>query len=197
MQSNQNIIQKQYLLREFYDQHAADIEKLCQNCNWQNAYYQPKKALELLNGDCKTDGTNVQVFALFNLHDDSEELVAFFPYNVQNNRWLLPIKCFISWWDEVIGDNVPLIHRDYTQVSFYYLAYFLKEQAAILLIHQCLDEQFIAACDTRTVHIHAGHNNSTKTHKIYVSTSNITSLCKLHYARLAEKARLKIRDILS
>lgn len=96
MHANQNIIQKQYLLRDFYDQHAADIEKLCQNCDWKNAYYEPQKALELLNGACETDGLTVQVFALFNLYDDGEELVAFFPYNVQNNRWLLPIKCFVS-----------------------------------------------------------------------------------------------------
>ena len=197
MQANQNIIQKQYLLREFYDQHAADIEKLCQNCDWQNAYYEPKKALNLLNGDCKTDGVNVQVFALFNLHDDRDELVAFFPYNVQNNRWFLPIKCFISWWDELIDNNVPLIHRDYTQVSFYYLAYFLKEEKAILLIHQCLDEKFIAACDDSAVHINTVYNGSNTGYKIYLSNSNITSFCKLHYAKIAETLRIKIRDILS
>lgn len=197
MQQKQNIIQKEYLLRDFYEQHSDDVEKLCQNCNWQNTYYESQKALELLDGVCKTDGVNVQVFALFNLHDDYEELVAFFPYNVQNNRWVLPIKCFISWWDEVIGNNVPLIHKDYIKVSFYYLAYFLKENAAILLIHQCLNEQFIAACDTDAVHIYADYNRSKNNHKIYLSPSNITSLLKLHYARFIEKARIKFRDILS
>lgn len=197
MQQNQNIIQKEYLLREFYDQHAEDIVKLCQNCTWQNINYEPQKALELLDGVCKTDGVNVQVFALFNLHDDSEELVAFFPYNPQNNRWVLPIKCFISWWDEVIGNNVPLIHRDYIKVSFYYLAYFLKENAAILLIHQCLDAKFIATCDNSSVHIYSDYNSSKNTHKVYISNSNITSLVKLNYAKFVEKARIKIRDILS
>lgn len=197
MQSNQNIIQKEYLLRAFYDAHADDVEKLCQNCIWENTYYHPQKALELLNGVCQTDGVNVKVFALFNLHDDHEELVAFFPYNVQNNRWVLPLKCFISWWDEVIENNAPLIHKDYVDVSFYYLAYFLKEKAAILLIHQCLDAQFVTACDNDAVHIYADYNASKKTHKIYVSNSNITSLLKIRYARLVETARLKIRDILS
>uniref|UniRef100_A0A2A4YUV6 Uncharacterized protein n=1 Tax=OCS116 cluster bacterium TaxID=2030921 RepID=A0A2A4YUV6_9PROT len=197
MQQNQNIIQKEYLLGTFYDEHSDDIEKLCQNCAWQNTYYQPKKALELLNGICRTDRVNVQVFALFNLHDDHEELIAFFPYNVQNNRWVLPIKCFISWWDEVIEDNAPLIHKDYTEVSFYYLAYFLKEKTAILLIHQCSDEQFITACDNSAVHIFADYNHSKTTHKIYISNSNITSLLKMHYAKIVETVRLKIRDILS
>lgn len=197
MHANQNIIQKQYLLRDFYDQHAADIEKLCQNCDWKNAYYEPQKALELLNGACETDGLTVQVFALFNLYDDGEELVAFFPYNVQNNRWLLPIKCFVSWWDELIGDNVPLVHQDYHQVSFDYLAYFLKEQKAILLIHQCLDAKFIDACDHSIVYIYADYNRSKTSLKIYISNLNIMSLCKLNYARFAETMRIKIRDVLS
>lgn len=197
MTDSQNIIQKEYNLGDFYQQHADDIEQLSQNCDWQNSFYQPDKAQQLLNGVCKTDATNVQVLALFALHDDSEELVAFFPYNVQNNRWVLPIKCFISWWDEVIGNNAPLIHRDYTKISFYYLAYFLQEKAAILLIHQCLDERFLAACDKSSVHIKADYNRSKNTYKIYLTNSNITSLLKLHYARLVEIARLKIRDILS
>lgn len=197
MITSQNIIQKEYKLREFYDAHSDDIEKLCQNCNWQNADYQPKKALELLNGACKADGMNVQVFALFNLHDDYEQLVAFFPYNVQKHRWVLPITAFISWWDELIGNNVPLIHKDYIQVSFSYLSYFLKENGAILLIHQCLDAEFIAACDKSSVHIVADYNGSKTGSKIYLTSSNIKSFVKLHYARIAEFTRLKIRDILS
>lgn len=194
---SQNIIQKEYQLREFYDQHLDDVAKLCQNCDWQNAFYEPKKAMELLTDACESDGYNGHVFALFALHNDHEELVAFFPYSIQTHRWLLPIKSFISWWDVIIDDNVPLIHRDYTKVSFYYLAYFLKENRAVLLIHQCLNTKFIEVCDKSSVHIKTDYNASKRHHKIYITTSNITSLCKLHYARIVESARLKIRDILS
>lgn len=192
-----NIIQKEFSLREFYLQHLEDIEKLCKNCDWENDFYEPSKAMELLNGACESDGYNGKVFALFALHDDSEELVAFFPYSVQTNRWVLPLKSFISWWDEIIGDNVPLIHREYTQISFYYLAYFLKENRAVLLIHLCLNKQFIDACDKSSVHIKADYNHSNLSYKIYITTSNITSLFKLHYARLVEISRIKIRDILN
>lgn len=196
MQSK-NIIQKEYNLREFYLQHLDDIALLCQNCDWKNIFYEPKKAMELLNGDCESDGYDGSVLALFALHDDREELIAFFPYSIQTNRWLLPIKSFISWWDVVIGDNVPLIHRDYTKISFYYLAYFLKEKRAVFLIHLCLDSKFVEVCDKSSVHIKADYNDSNSSHKIYITNSNITSLFKLHYARIVEISRIKIRDILS
>lgn len=197
MTAQQNIIQKEYNLRKFYEQHFDDITKLCHSCDWQNTFYEPNKAMELLTGDCESDGYDGSVLALFALHDDSEELIAFFPYSIQTNRWVLPLKSFISWWDVIIDDNTPLIHRDYIDVSFYYLAYFLKEKSAVFLVHICLDQKFVAACDQTPVHIKVDYNHSKQQYKIYLTTSNTTSFIKLHYARLVEKTRIKIRDILS
>ena len=95
MNQNKPINQKEFLLGAFYDQYNSDIQILFDNCLWVNEFYAPEKALELLDGICKTDRENVQVLALFNTEN---ALIAFFPYTVQNTRWLLPIKAYICWW---------------------------------------------------------------------------------------------------
>ena len=196
MSDELNIIQKRYRLREFYDRHADDIERLGRNCLWQNPYYMPQKALELLNGACKSDGINIDVLAIFKLHDDAEQLIGFFPYNVQPKRWGINLPAYIMWWDELIKNNMPLIDKNHIDECIYYWAYFIQDTGGVSLIHLCDDDQFAAACDNVSVHIYADYNGSKTAYTTYLTYCNKTSYIRLRYAKTAEFLRLKIRDIL-
>ncbi len=187
------IVQKQLTLREFYTQHLADIKSLSDNCLWDNEFYSASGALELLNGVCKSDGETVQVFALF----EQEKLIAAFPYAVQNNRWLLPIKAYIMWWDVEIANNTPLIDKNYHDIAFLHIGQFLQKNGGIFLIHTCPDKQFIKAIDKKYVDIKLTYNHSKNTYKIFINHSNTTGSVKLIWANSIEILRLKIRAILS
>lgn len=200
MSQSETIVQKHFKLGGFYKQFSSEIEGLYTRASHQNPCYHPQNANGLLQNQCKSDAEHVNVLALYAKTYEDETLIAFFAYETQNKRWVLPIRCFISWWDDLIDDNSPLIDKNYMAIATSLLTQFLKTEQAYFLMHQGFDEAFMQATKPKTVHINAIYSNSKLQFKLILNcnkANNFNSLVEKKYIIFAETFRIKIRDILN